>query len=776
MRKEAFNKSLGFKKYLAYSLTLLAIVAGLIFAISFEANTRKQNSVNLLGWQTGECPDGLDCSGPSHSKKRKDNGDGTYKLSLDVKGEASTTTNLKPVNVLIIYDVSGSMETHYQENYGSMGYRNYTYIQLYRSVNGSCVAIKDTDNYTGTAYRTRNANGTCSNEYTGNRYLQYRSYATEKVVHDFSKALLDKNQQTPNTVQMALVTFSGPTSTNGTTNENNATEVQNWTNEDSFADRFSDTGTTAKLDYGGGTNWEAAMRQAYKTVQKARKDVPTYVVFVTDGAPTFRLTNERTRYGNGNNEYSNYGHGTSTFDDLVNYRKTIDEVTQISSYSSSTTSTDSNTTMYGIYAFGNEGDLLDDLIYAAHNNGTDRTNGQTFDQAKVTTDTPFYYKAENEDSFLAAMNDIFSSIADTLGVGEVSISDGTTANVATSSGVSHLLEVEDGSYEYWLTMPVSGNTITRKDLLTGEDYTISLTDNGDGTITATSARFTAPVTVTGELSATELKYQWNGATELYNFVPPTAEFNKTTGAVDWDLSKLGTLLNDVTYTVTFNVYPSQETYDLVADLKNGTKKYSDLDENIRKYLGEDYSLETNTTATLTYSDTRPESAANDKTVYYNELDAVPLVSSKINVEKIWNNKLDERAAVDENGNPLVLDMYLVRDDEVTKEKITVSAENSWKDTKNISTGLIRAKGNETSGTLQVLDPGYDYTLQEPSVISYNWELTIEISHPMLINSSSIITTLVEVPEEDIPTEVASDAENTYRKVGDKTYYKFKYKD
>ena len=65
---------------------------------------------------------------------------------------------------------------------------------------------------------------------------------------------------------------------------------------------------------------------------------------------------------------------------------------------------------------------------------------------------------------------------------------------------------------------------------------------------------------------------------------------------------------------------------------------------------------------------------------------------------------------------------------------------------------------------------------EPSVISYHWELTIETSHPMLINSSSIITTLVEVEEEDIPAEVAADGENTYRKVGDKTYYKFKYKD
>ena len=832
--KKSLKKPTIFKKYIGYSLTLLVVIAGLITTIFFESQKNsKENLSNQITWLDGDCPTGLDCSGPAHSKKRKDNEDGTYKLSLDVTGSALTETEPSKANVLIVYDVSGSMQYHYQEDYGSLG--NYGgYVQLYRYVNGTCTAIKDTDNYTGTAYRTRNNNGTCSNQYTGQRYLQFRSYATEKVAHDFAAALLAKNTDNPDTVQMALVTFSGPTNSNDTTDEDDAdvittrvgTNNQVWTNSASFADHFSSTGTSVNLSYGGGTNWEAAMRKAYTTIQSARKNVPTFVVFITDGAPTFRLNRTLTRYsGSGVCQNANpgsgctyYGHGSTTYDDMINYRSAIDEVKNIGNYNNSTTEETIKTTMFGIYAFGNEGDLLDDLIYAANNNGTDRTSqtgtiSQQFDASKGTTATANYYNASNEAALAQAMNDIFTNIAKTLGVGDVSITDGTTANVSTSSGVSHLLEVDDNSFEYSLTMPVGeGNVITRKDLLTGEDYTIRLTANNDGTVTATSDRFVnGPVTVTGKIENNALTYEWTEATELYNFAPPAASFNSSTGSVDWNLESLGTLLNGVTYTVTFDVYPSQETYDLVANLKNGAIRYNahyseteynalpanlkkyytkvtneetgeeyyELDANIRKYLSEDYTLETNTVASMKYSDTRPDENGNTvtgKTVYYNELPPAPLVSSKINVEKIWENSLDERSATDSEGNPLVLDMYLMRDNAKTEEKITVTRstdpDHNWKDSKYISTGLLRAHGDETSGTLEVLDPGHDYTLEEPSVISYHWELTIEISHPMLINSNHVVTTLVEVAENDIPTDVKNDDENTYRKVDGKTYYKF----
>ena len=48
-------------------------------------------------------------STPPHTKTLQDNEDGTYTLSLDVTGESERRAN--PVNVIVILDHSGSMDT-----------------------------------------------------------------------------------------------------------------------------------------------------------------------------------------------------------------------------------------------------------------------------------------------------------------------------------------------------------------------------------------------------------------------------------------------------------------------------------------------------------------------------------------------------------------------------------------------------------------------------------------------------------------------------------------
>ena len=57
---------------------------------------------------------------------------------------------------------------------------------------------------------------------------------------------------------------------------------------------------------------------------------------------------------------------------------------------------------------------------------------------------------------------------------------------------------------------------------------------------------------------------------------PPATYDAATG-VQWDLSSI-TLENNVTYVVTFTVWPSQAAYDWVADLKNGVKTWDDAIE------------------------------------------------------------------------------------------------------------------------------------------------------------------------------------------------------
>jgi len=65
----------------------------------------------------------------------------------------------------------------------------------------------------------------------------------------------------------------------------------------------------------------------------------------------------------------------------------------------------------------------------------------------------------------------------------------------------------------------------------------------------------------------EDRVAWNGA--------PRATYDAASG-VKWDLHGI-TLQNDVTYAVTFTVWPSQEAYDWVADLKNGIKTWEQAD-------------------------------------------------------------------------------------------------------------------------------------------------------------------------------------------------------
>ena len=188
---------------------------------------------------------------PDHNKTRVPNGDGTYKLSLDVTGDADTETTDAKANILVVMDVSGSMTNDnsrvytYTETTGTSGTQ-------YGYYNGNYVELTY---YQGVWYRR----GTYS-RYNGTRYLRSqtrRADAAEKVVYDFADALYDYNK-TPgaDNVEMSIVAFSsgrrdGNYNNNGTEGSNNpgngttgAWLVQDWTNNEStFLGNLSSTGT-----------------------------------------------------------------------------------------------------------------------------------------------------------------------------------------------------------------------------------------------------------------------------------------------------------------------------------------------------------------------------------------------------------------------------------------------------------------------------------------------------------------------------------------------------
>ncbi|HCK88817.1 MAG TPA: hypothetical protein DHW39_08415, partial [Erysipelotrichaceae bacterium] len=567
----------------------------------------------------------------------------------------------------------------------------------------------------------------------------------EYALRQFTEALFaHQNHDDPTNIQMSLVTFasSARTEVNWTST---ATDITNLLSNNGRNGTEHSAWYAWNNNYNGMfTNWQAAMDEAYNQVKKADGD-ETFVIFMTDGMPT-------QRNGTGYNQNQALQH----------YRAAQPNAYNIQNYDTVNKRVDaanSNVSYYGIYAFGHEADYLDDLVYYAHN-GNERAQ-----QGTETVDTPYYHNASNASELNAAINEIFGQITEALGVSSVVVEDGTTNNVQTSSGKIELLDVEKDSFEYWISIPVTGNRFTRIDSEGNEvvytisgsapNYTVSWSG---GTVTVEE----------GSISAGQFKYKWTERTALYDYNPPAATY--VNGEVDWNLTPVKTLLDGVTYSVTFNVYPSQTTYNLIAELENGSKDYNndkDVDPEVRKYLvkvGNGYSLLTNTKAQIRWKDTREENP-QEKTDAYNDLDPVPTTAQEMDIEKIWKGSYRSDKGLEEQ---LPMTMHILRNGE-KYEDIDLDFEHQYKGSKYIATGLMRV--NEAAGTVQVLDSGYDYSLKEDETLSYHWELFADVLHPMLINGQLVNLKVVE--DADIPQAMKDDTDLAFYNDNGTKYYRFK---
>lgn len=685
---------------------------------------------------------------PNHAKTLSDNNDGTYTIGLNVEGDADTTSEASDVNVLIVYDVSSSMTIYHAPSdtgrYGApTSAFSTTYTTLYYQQSNGNYRELTNDNYTGEVF-TRSGNR--YNRYTGKRYSNlWRADVAERTLYNFTHSLFGYQNEAKDNINAAVVTFDATAHSL----PRNSLPVTWTTNENDITRYFNSSGTTHNNAlYGSGTNWEAALEAAKNTIDSITNDNPTYVVFITDGAPTNR------------NNSSNRDIEPCYEAARANARSVYEKTKA------------SGGEFFGIYAYGEEADWLSSLMYYAYNNAEPPSNirGTTFN-------TDGYYNAASTAALTAAINEIFQRIVQTLGVGTVSISDGTTSAVQTTSGdVANLLVVED-SYQYWLTLPVTagtGNTysFSMPDKISGENVTYTATE-ADGIVTITWPGGSA--SYPGHVEAgNKLTLEWTSATDFYSFAPPAAHHTTTTSTidgqevtsstVDWNLSSLGTLLDGVTYTVTFDCYPSQTTLDYIADLKNGKYTYDSLDENIRKYLikeGNEYTLKTNTTASLTYTDTRIENAEPTTKPYVNPDPVSTSAVEVMSVSKKWENQLDDRSKAE-------VPLKVTRDGE-DQYNILLNDENEWTNTTYISLGIMTIHDGEIS----IKAPGHDFSFSEPENLEYYWEIDVPTVHPMKINGTD--TMLVEVTGDSIPDAVKS-MESPAQYVDDNnvTYYKMHY--
>ena len=698
---------------------------------------------------------------PDHSKTLTDNKDGTYTIELTVTGDADTetTTTVNKSNVVLVIDTSGSMANPATDEYNTYTYNASTYdsntYYYGRTNSGTYVRL---GRYNNQWYRTDN-----ENYYYGTVYTPAvtRLDAAKAAACDLVDKLLANNKdETLNgvslrdIVEISVVSFAGVRgNVNGVNHgvittysgsHTDGTAIKNWINA---------------LTQVGGTNWERALSTALTQANaySSQTGETTSVIFLTDGMPTF--------YGNDS------GTGQETADNVHSCWNNADDDARAI--------VNAGYTLYNIFAFGADStgfnndnnrtpsDYLKSLTnYAYRGTGT-YANTESTDYTRK-----YFFDAKDTSALEAAFTAIINNISNTLGIAEVGIADGTTSHVSAGTGVAvDIIDTDPDSAKYWMEWNVN-NDGTFDMTINNVTKTYTATQNGENVVISWLDGETAKTaTYKGKVSGGKVKIQWESATDFYNVAPNDAEF--TDDSVNWDLSGAGVLLDNVTYSYSFVVYPSQYTLDTIADLKNGTIEYDDLPGDVGDYIvdngGGSYSFRTNTTATLSYNDTRTDDGP--QSITFTPPTPQKADAQEMDLKKLWAGSYQRSDGTLEEQQPVI---FTILRDNASAGTITLEYNEdpnlSYTGSIFIANGLMTV--DKVNKVVSIKDPGHDYQLQEPTGLTYHWELDADILHPMIVNGNQEMLRRLE--NNEIPEEMGSDAyytdgTNEYYKMGSYTY-------
>ncbi len=607
---------------------------------------------------------GLKAAGPgiAANKTVADNdGDGIYELALNVTGqsEQSTTTEAQKQNVVLVIDVSGSMNEFYNRvkyTYDPNTYNQHPayYVQL---SNGEYTRVTyESNGYAGAGwYAGLLKIGGIIDSFMGITastqiyYGETRLDATKNAANAVVDALLAYNINDDNITDMfeiSVVKFANKNAVAGTNQSvaSNGTETIISKSTDATAIKNA----INSLEAGGGTNWQAALTQA-----KAEADTKlnatnekTSVIFLTDGFPTY--------YGNDNGTG-----GESSGNIRDSYANARDAARNIVS---------EGYTLYNIFAFGSDTTTYDGhtgyeylcgLTNYAYGNDSADPWSKTTDEVKN-----YCFNAKNPQALIDTFTTIVAHITNNVGYAGVSFSDGvslgaTSTSVAVNGAAkteSMRYSVKDASKKTVFTMTVDKNGKATFVIPNGDGTNTTLVDDEPENV---------PVTIGSETKNYPVYSVTVGtgeAAKTYSMSSATIDAN--TGMVKWDLSGLGILENGYTYTVAFDVWPNQIAYDIAADLNNGIyasvdaalTAYGITDETERQHIKDalhqeddgSYSLYTNYKqeveyypATLTTDDDGNVSWSygTKKTDNLTQPDPIPLQGSLLPLRKIWESGL-----------------------------------------------------------------------------------------------------------------------------------------
>ncbi len=715
---------------------------------------------------TPPSPAPADVKGPITNKNVSSNGDGTYKIRLDVTGQVDHSVTRVGANVIVVLDVTQSMSN------------------------------------------TISGGGT-------------RMAAARSALQTLINALNPGTGEDQNLINFTVVTFA---------NSANFSNGLAWTQD-----------KTAMLDYAGsvnynnnypggyGTCWQAGLYGGISRANDARTNATlsgnqTYVIFVTDGDPNGYYTRSNDDGGPTNNP----GYQTPQTADFVQnaYTYAVPNAVNLS--------TMVGHRFYGVYC-GNE----TDGGYGRLQNLMSATN-----QGNSVSGT--FINGTNSTAIQNEFRGIAQTIVADLAAANTTVDDGIPTLADVSSAVSG--SVNDAGYDYYISYPLT--LVTEGENAGKYSYSYKTVNANNEPVTVTEYIAASTVennAVNREPGANEPEYVI--ANNTYSYIvnadntrsyyytitwdgAPGASYSSSNG-VTWNLSPAGVLADKTIYSITFDVWPSQEAYDLLANLNNGMEGWTldALDDATREQLvvtvtknnvTENFGYSKNAAGNYVWTGDRNSGPfttaefmqyfANATNVEYNILTnthlyttydyngqsysdppenglvsgAMLLEDQTIDIIKYWHNDLDAQQAeqitltVTKDGEEY-LDVVMGEPTQVPGEEHEwVQVPATADSTIYISCGIMTVDGNNN---LTMNTTGHDYSVVETDGSPWFWDLTAYTYHPMVINAENKMLILVtdelkagEIYNDNFPSDITdtnpADLTRVVSTVDGRTYYRF----
>lgn len=480
-----------------------------------------------------------------------------------------------------------------------------------------------------------------------------RIEVARQAVNSLAQQLLENNTtENPDAVTLSLVTFDNY----ATTKITRTTAYRTFSNA-----------VPSSVRYDRGTNWEDALKTANAIQTRDGADV--YIIFVSDGDPTFRNTRGTRTLGQKRDEFERHfsdGHryyGTGNSDAYgLNYSYARNQVVSIATSKS----------FFAIGAFG--------------------TISNMRKLAAATGQTGNYYNAADSDALNTAFDNIINTITNNLTYSNVKVTDGITALTATSlegsADAFAYTTTKNGVTSDWLDAPEATYDETNKNV-TWDLSSLGSLEHG---VTYTVSFKVWP----SQEAITEVARLQNAGTTTN--LPTDIVYDSTAGTYGIKTNTAANVSYEQTSTTTTNVLPT----DAVPQADGTWTSPS---------TGLTYTKESSGLYVATKSDAGSVALADP--------DPMTVDTPTITVSKEWVDSLDSNARP---TGDISLDVFL--DDREQFTTVKLNSDNNYRAQVHVPYGI------EVNG--EVLTAGREVTFSEPAINS-RYELSYKPFTPMMVD-------------------------------------------